>query len=146
MPLPVPRRRSPLTSWPRELWDPFDDFGAIWNRVGNLFEPFGPNGWLPAIETEDTDDAYLVRAELPGMKREDIGIDVAGGELRIVGETTEETTGSTLRRRQGRFAYRTSLPADADPEQAKASLADGILTIRLPKTSQSRSRRIEITG
>ena len=51
-----------------------------------------------------------------------------------------------LRRRHGRFAYRTTLPADADTEKAEAHLADGVLTVRLPKTGQSRSRKIEITG
>jgi HSP20 family protein len=51
-----------------------------------------------------------------------------------------------LRRRHGQFAYRTSLPADADPEKAEAHLADGVLTVRLPKTGQSRSRKIEITS
>lgn len=157
MSLPVPRRSSqpdrpdrpdrPGRGWAGEFWDPFGDFTAVWNRMmGQFFAPFGQDAWIPAVEAEDTGDAYVVRAELPGMKREDIGIDMSGGELRIAGETREESGGSTLRRRHGTFAYRTSIPADVDPDKAEARLADGILTVRLPKTGQSRSRRIEITG
>jgi HSP20 family protein len=59
-------------------------------------------------------------------------------------EEKEEAEGKPLRRRHGKFAYRTSLPADADAEKIDAQLADGILTVRLPKAAQARSRRIEI--
>jgi HSP20 family protein len=105
----------------------------------------GQDAWVPAVETEEEGDAYQVRAELPGMRREDVNVELGGGELRITGEIREETSGPTLRRRQGRFAYRTTLPADADTEKAEAHLADGVLTVRLPKTGQTRSRKIEIT-
>lgn len=79
------------------------------------------------------------------MRRDDVDVELCGGELRITGEIKEENTGPP-RRRHGRFAYRTSLPADADPERAEAQMNDGILTIRLPKTSESRARKIEIGG
>ena len=99
---------------------------------------------MPAVETEETDDAYLVRAELPGMKSDDVDVELNGNELRITGEVKEEAEGKTLRRRHGRFAYRASLPTDADPAKVDAQLADGILTVRVPKAAQARSRRIEI--
>ena len=69
-----------------------------------------------------------------------------GYELRITGEVKEEEKGEgkPLRRRHGKFAYRTSLRADADAEKIDAQLADGILTVRVPKAAQARSRRIEI--
>ena len=69
-----------------------------------------------------------------------------GNELRITGEVKEEEKGEgkPLRRRHGKFAYRTSLRADADAEKIDAQLADGILTVRVPKAAQARSRRIEI--
>ena len=126
MSLPMHRRpphpERTRSGWPRDFWDPF------------------------GVETEETDDGYLVRAELPGMHSEDIDVELGGGELSITGEIREETGGPMLRRRHGQFAYRTSLPADADPEKAEAHLADGVLTVRLPKTGQSRSRKIEITS
>ena len=153
---PVPRRRRPVMRWhgagPSEFWDPFPEFAQMWNRMAQFFEPAGeggPDAWMPAVETDETDDAYLVRAELPGMKREDVDIELRGNELRITGEVNEEekeAEGKPLRRRRGKFAYRTSLPADADAQRIDAELADGILTMRLPKAAQARSRRIEIKG
>ena len=143
MNLPLPRR-SPERSrggWPA----PVSDLTQLWNRMGQLLGPLGGQGtWVPAVETEEDGEAYVVRAELPGMRREDVEVELASGELRITGETTEEAGGNALRRRHGQFAYRTSLPADADIDRAEARLADGVLTVRLPKTGQSRSRKIEV--
>jgi HSP20 family protein len=158
MNMPVPRRQRPVMrwrgGWPSEFWDPFGEFAQVWNRMAQFFESAGeggPDAWMPAVETDETDDAYRVRAELPGMKREDVDIELRGNELRITGEVKEEekkeeAEGKPLRRRHGKFAYRTSLPADADTEKIDAQLADGILTVRLPKAAQARSRRIEIKG
>jgi HSP20 family protein len=152
---PVPRRQRPVMrwrgGWPSEFWDPFPEFAQMWHRMAQFFESSGeggPDAWMPAVETDETDDAYLVRAELPGMKRDDVDIELRGNELRITGEVKEEEKeegeGKPLRRRQGKFAYHTTLPADADAERIDAQLADGILTVRLPKAAQARSRRIEI--
>jgi HSP20 family protein len=151
MNMPVPRSRSPERQhggWPRESWDPFPEFAQMWERMGQFFESTGegPPGWVPAVETEEADDAYLVRAELPGMKSDDIDVELSRNELRITGEVKEEAGGKTLRRRYGRFAYRANLPADADPEKIDAQLADGILTVRVPKAAQACSRRIEVKG
>jgi HSP20 family protein len=176
MNMPVPRRRRPTVrwrgGWPAEFWDPFGDFPQIWNRMAQMFEAAGeggPDSWVPTVETDETDDAYVVRAELPGMKSDDVNVEVTGNELRITGEVKQETEGKEaeskeaegkeaegkeaegkeaeakpLRHRYGRFAYRASLPADADAEKIDAQLADGILTVRVPKTAQARSRRVEI--
>jgi HSP20 family protein len=156
MSLPVSRRR-PLErwrgGWPREFRDPFGEFAQLWNRMGQLFAPAGEAGrgaWVPAVETEQSDDAYLVRAELPGMRHEDIDVELRGNELLITGEVKEDEKasdgGKPLSHRQGKFSYRATLPTDADPEKAEAQLTDGILTVRLPKAPQTRSRRIEVKG
>jgi HSP20 family protein len=149
--MPVPGRRWPERrhgGWPREFRDPFPEFAQMWERMGQFFEWTGEDlpGWVPAVETEEADDAYLVRAELPGMKSDDIDVELSRNELRITGEVKEEAGGKTLRRRHGRFAYRASLPGDADPEKIDAQLADGILTVRVPKAAQACSRRIEVKG
>jgi len=117
--------------------------------MGQLFESHGeggPDAWMPMVETEEVDDTYLIRAELPGMKRDDVMVELRGNELRITGEVTEkdEGEGKPLRQRQGKFAYRTTLPADADAEKIDAQLANGILTVRVPKAPQAQSRHIEI--
>jgi HSP20 family protein len=155
MNMPAPHRQRPVMrsrgGWPSEFWDPFGEFAQMWNRMAQFFEATGeggPDAWMPAVETDENDDAYLVRAELPGMKREDVDIELRGNELRITGEVKaeekEETEGRPLRHRHGKFAYHTSLPTDADTEKIDAQLAHGILTVRLPKAAQARSRRIEI--
>lgn len=151
MTLPVPSRRWPerWRGWPREFWDPFGEFNQLWERMGRMFErsgEAGPQGWIPVVETEETDDAYLVRAEFPGMTRDDVDVEVRGTELRITGEVKEEAGGKTLRQRHGRFAYSTSLPADADTDNVDARMTNGILSVRLPKAAQARSRRIDIKG
>jgi len=149
---PAPRGRSPERwrgGWPREFGDPFGEFAQLWERMGQFLESTGGpavGGWVPAAETEEEADAYLVRAELPGMKCDDVDVELSGNELRITGEVKEEAAGKTLRRRHGRFAYRASLPADADPDAVDAHLADGVLTVRVAKAVQARSRRIDVKG
>jgi HSP20 family protein len=114
--------------------------------MGQLFEPMaGQNAWVPAVEAEETDDGYMVRAELPGMHREDVNVELGGNELRITGEVKEESK-EALRRRQGRFAYRTNLPSDADTEHAEAGMSEGVLTIRIPKTKQAQTRKVQISS
>ena len=143
---PAPRRTPPerWRGWPREFWDPFGEFTQLWNRVAQPLGRGGPDGWIPTVETDEADDAYVVRAELPGIKPEDVDIELRGNELRISGEVTEETSGKPFRHRHGKFAYRTTLPTDADGDKADAQLADGILTVRLPKASEAQSRKIDV--
>jgi HSP20 family protein len=146
---PVPRRTSPerWRGWPREYWDPFGEFTQLWNRMGQIFEAGGqggPEGWIPVVETEETDDAYVIRAELPGMKGDDVNIELSGNELRITGEVSEDKSGEALRRRRGKFAYRTTVPTDADTSKIDAQLNDGILTVRLPKAKEAQTRKIEV--
>jgi HSP20 family protein len=149
--MPAPRRRSMerWRGWPRDLWDPFGEFPQLWNRMAQMFESGGgPDTWMPTVETEDTSDAYEVRAELPGMKSDDVNVEMRGNELRITGEVTEKENGEgkPLRQRQGKFAYRTTVPADADAAKVDAELADGILTVRLPKAPQAQARQIQVKG
>lgn len=151
--LPVRRDRWPERwsggGWPSRFFDPFPDFAQLWDRMGRIFEQSleaGPEGWRPAAETNETDDAYLVRVELPGVRREDAHVEVTDNELRVSGEVSQEERGDTLTWRSGRFSYRTSLPTDADAEHIEAKLANGVLTVRLPKSARAGTRRVEITG
>lgn len=145
------RRRRP--GWGLAGWDPFSEFEHLWNEMGRVFDrgaaPIGQEGsgaWMPMAEEEETDDAYLVRVELPGIPRENVAVDVGENELQISGELTEEHQGQVLARRAGRFFYRTSLPGGIDSEKAEAELTDGILRIRLPKSGPSKRHRISIAG
>ncbi len=150
--LPVRRSRMPQRwrgGWPWETLDPFADLTDLWDRMGRLAEQLeaGDGGWVPAAEEEETSDAYLVRAELPGVARDDIQVEVRGDELCISGEIKEERRrGHALRRRSGTFSYRTRLPGDADTDRIDAKLADGVLTVRMPKTGPAHVRRIEVAA
>jgi HSP20 family protein len=141
---PAPRRTSPerSRSWPREFWDPFGEFSQLWNRMAG--SQGGPGGWIPVVETEEGDDGYTVRAELPGLKTDNINVELRGNELRITGEVREEESGKTLRRRHGKFAYRNTVPSDADADHIEAQLTDGVLTVHLPKKTGAQSRTIEV--
>lgn len=143
------RRRSPWEPWGK---DPLEEFQSLWRDMGRLLErgsgPAWGGGvaWVPAVEEDETDDAYEVRAELPGIPRENISVEIDEHELRISGELDEEQRERVLTRRSGRFFYRTPLPAGTDPARAEADLTDGILLIRLPKAEPPQRRRLTIGG
>ncbi|WP_041939014.1 MULTISPECIES: Hsp20/alpha crystallin family protein [Frankia] len=138
-------------------WDPFREIEEAWSRMGSLLgdvaggsgRPLGvlAGAALP-VDIEETDDAYVVELELPGVRREDVSIDLRDDELHVTGEIGErERTGVVRRRsrRVGRFEHRIALPGEVDIEGVSANLADGILTVTLPKARRSRPRHIEIT-
>lgn len=103
--------------------------------------------WTPLVDIEEEDDAYVIEAELPAAKREDINIELAGNELAITGEIKErERTGVVRRksRRVGQFDYRVTLPNHVDPKKIDAKLHEGVLTIRIPKAEQAQRQKIEV--
>jgi HSP20 family protein len=105
--------------------------------------------WLPAVDIEEEDGAYVVEAEVPGVKREDVNIDVMGRELVITGEIKERERKGVIRRRTrrvGNFEYRVTLPADVDPDKVEAKLNEGVLTVRIPKAQREQRRRIEVAA
>jgi HSP20 family protein len=106
-----------------------------------------PAGWIPAVDVEETEDAYVLEAEVPGVKREDVNIEVSGNELAITGEIKEREREGILRRRTrrvGQFEFRVSLPGEVNPEGVDAKLNDGVLTVRVPKAERAQRRRIEV--
>ncbi len=148
MALPVRRTNEVRT------WDPFRELDDLHSRFSSLLEstlgdfPRSSLGaWSPLVDIEETDDAWLVEAELPGVKLEDISVEVSDSELVISGELKERERKGILRRRTrrtGQFDYRVTLPGEADAERIEASLKEGVLTVRVPKPERARRRRIEI--
>jgi HSP20 family protein len=104
-------------------------------------------GWTPLVDIEEDDDAYVLKAELAGVKREDVNVEVVGNELTITGELKEQERKGIVRRRTrrtGRFDFRVSLPSQVDTEKIEANLADGVLTVRVPKSERAQRRQIEV--
>lgn len=109
----------------------------------------GGGSWSPLVDIEEAEDAWIVEAELPGVERKDITVELRDSELEISGEIKERERKGVVRRqtrRTGRYDYRVQLPGQADAEQIDAKLHDGVLTVRVPKTEQTRPRRIEVKG
>jgi len=141
-----------------ERWDPFGEFGQLTERmrriINQTFGGIGATGfptdgsaWVPLVDIEEEDDAYVIEAELPGVKRDDVSIELIGNELSITGEIKERERKGILRRetrRRGRFAYRVALPEQVDPERVDAKLSDGVLTVRVPKAERAQRRRVEV--
>lgn len=123
---------------PVERWDPFRQLEDVHRQM---------EAWLPLVDVEETDDAWIIEADVPAAKREDITVELQGDELAIHGEIKERERVGILRRRTrrtGQFDYRVHLPGDIDEDAIRASVDSGVLTVRVPKSERARRRRIEI--
>jgi HSP20 family protein len=124
--------------------DPFREM------MESLFSGSGfDNGsiWTPRADIEETEDGWIVEAELPGVKRKDVDVEVRNGELVISGEVKERERTGILRhrtRRIGEFEYRVTVPTEIDPDQIEASLDDGVLTVTVPKPERVQPRKVEV--
>ena len=144
---------------PRDVtrWDPMREFEQLAGQMNELMEStFGRGAamtdgmiWAPPVDVEETEDAYVIDADVPGVKRDDVNVEVRDNELVISGEIKEQDRKGLLRRetrRKGRFEYRLILPSDVDADSVEARLDDGVLNIRVPKAAKAKPRRIEVSG
>jgi len=103
--------------------------------------------WTPTADIEETDDSYILELDLPGVRREDVTIELRGNEVRVTAEVKQRERKGILRRqtrRIGQLEFMVTLPNDVDPDKVDAMLRDGVLTLRLGKASASQPRRIEV--
>ena len=139
-------------------WDPFRDLSATsrgMNRFFNepLFKCFGDEGclaWSPVVDIYNEDEKLIVKAEVPGLDKNDIDIRVENGVLTITGEKKreheiEEENAYRLERCYGKFSRSFSLPLAIDAKKIEASYKDGILEVTLPKAEESKPKRITIS-
>src|SRR5580700_9214795 len=167
-------RRNPMAALPvrrggrnTSVVNPSREFEDIYDRMGQLMNfAFGLTPaaladmpWVPLADLSETDDAYVVKAELPGVNKDLVNIQLQDRELVISGEMPEPESGNgngngngdgTRRhrssRRTGQFELRTYLPGDVNADAVTAQLSDGILTVTVPKSEAAKPRKIEITG
>jgi HSP20 family protein len=151
----LPERRS---STAPDRWEPLSELEQMTQRMRRMLDQtFGGGwpspmladaaGWSPLVDIEEQDDAYVLEAELPGVKRDDVNIEVVGNELAITGEIKERERKGPMRRRtrrSGRFEYRVRLPEQVDAAKIDASLEKGVLTLRVPKSERAQRQKIEI--
>lgn len=145
--------------WALRAWRPFREieemerwmdeffrrgFPSTWWRV-----PIEEAMWQPALEMYEKPDKFVVRAELPGMKKEEIDIRVVGDTLTIGGErkTTTEVKGEEYQRCEfcyGKFSRSVTLPAAVNIDKVDATYEDGILEITLPKAKEIEPKKIQV--
>jgi len=136
-------------------WEPFAGFGNF-RSVFDLFDERSDRSarpslskWHPAVDVLESKDAYLIRAELPGMKKEDIKVEVKDGMLILSGESKSEKPAEGVEYRHvervaAKFWRSFSLPETAKQDGIEATYRDGILEIRVAKAEEAKPRQIEV--
>ncbi len=126
----------------RRLKDEVDQVWRDVTRSGGAFQSF------PALNVWESDDALFVEAELPGLKQDNLELEIMGGELTIKGQRPDvKQDGESYHRQErgtGAFVRRLRLPVDVDSSEVEAKLEHGVLEIRLPKAEAAKPRKITV--
>ena len=142
-------------------WDPFRELGEFENRLARFFgrplsatnggekEALSVTEWAPAVDITEDDKEYLVKAELPGLKKEEVKITVENGELTISGERKSEKEEKNkkyhrIERSYGSFVRSFTLPDVVSSDKVNAEFKDGLLTVHLPKDEKARPKTVEV--
>jgi HSP20 family protein len=145
-------------------WDPFPEFDEMSERLGRLL----PSGflppmrrtrasdealivadWAPLVDVEETEKEYLVKAELPEVRREDVKVTIEDGMLNIEGERRREKEEKTrkvhrVERSYGKFVRRFTVPPDVEDKKVTAEFKDGVLHVHVPKSEAAKPRAIDV--
>jgi HSP20 family protein len=140
-------------------WDPLRELDDLSSRLSRVFaQPLSARlagegdtfaDWAPAIDVQETDSEYLVKADLPEVKKDDVKISVQEGVLAVEGERQQEKqekgkTFHRIERSYGKFVRRLSVPTDVDQQKVSAEFKDGVLNVHLPKSPSAKPRTIDI--
>jgi len=138
-------------------WDPFREMISLREAMDRLFEesfvrpplaPLRTAGTL-AVDVRETDDAFIINASVPGLKPEDLNINVVGDTVTISGEIKEETKEEEANyiyreRRFGSFTRTVTLPTSLNPDKAEAVIENGVLTLTIPKAEAAKPKAIKV--
>ena len=141
-------------------WNPLGEMTTMQNRINRMFNaPYWPAGrmdyktgmgmWNPAVDLYEKDDHFVIKAELPGVDKKDIAIDLKDRVLTLSGERSYENEvkeDSYYRRERsyGKFQRAFTLPADVDSDKIKAEFKDGLLQIEVPKPEEQKPKQVTI--
>jgi HSP20 family protein len=140
-------------------WDPFRDLISIQDRMNRLFEQtlartreeegIAASTWMPAVDIYETPDQVVMKAELPGLTREDIEINVRDNTLSLRGQRkfekdVKEENYLRIERAYGSFQRSFTLPVTIQQDKIKAVFRDGVLELTLPKAEEARPKQIKI--
>ena len=142
-------------------WDPFRELEDMSDRLNRMFarpvvrtngngkETLTVADWSPTVDISETDGEYLIKAELPEVKKDDVKVTLEDGILTIQGERRREKDEKTTKyhrveRSYGSFVRSFSLPDQVDENGVKAEYRDGMLNLRIPKSEKAKPRAIEV--
>jgi HSP20 family protein len=141
-------------------WEPFNGLDRLQSRINEFFDEavgrgrgsqgLGTSVWYPPVDILESKDSYLVRAELPGMKKEDINLEYRDGAVTLSGERKfdEPAAGVEYHRTErvaGKFLRSFYLPQTIKQEGMRATYRDGILEIHIPKADEAKPKQIAIS-
>jgi HSP20 family protein len=146
----LPVRRS---AGQADNWRPVRGFEDLYAEMDRLVQSVigstgGDGAWIPSADIFETDDAYDIEIELPGVRREDVDVRLNGNELVVTGELKERKREGLFRRRtrrRGEFDFRVTLPGDLRADDVEASLAYGVLRVHVPKAQRGKPSNIQVT-
>ena len=142
-------------------WDPFKELDELQTRLSTLFgrSPLRKNGekdeamtvaqWAPLVDIVEDEHEYLIKAELPEVKKEEVKVTVQDGVLSLAGDRKfvkeeKDKKYHRVERAYGSFVRTFSLPEDADENKVSADFKDGVLQVHLPKSEKARPKNIEV--
>ena len=142
------------------VWDPVQELNALQNRLSSLFgrttlrpsngeESLALADWAPVVDISEDDKEFAIKAELPGLKREEVKVTVEDGVLSISGERKTEKEEKNkqfhrMERSYGSFLRSFTLPEGADTTKVNAEFSDGVLHVHLAKTPKTQPKTIEV--
>ena len=140
-------------------WDPFRELEGIQAQLYRMFgdRPFrGADAnnlsfaeWAPAVDIQETDTEYVVKADLPDVKKEDVKVEFNDGVLTVEGERKQEREGKgkkfhKIERECGKFVRRFALPTEIDASKLTAEFKEGVLNVHLPKSPDAKPKAITV--
>ncbi len=141
-------------------WDPFREMSALQERMNRLFsdvraqapvrgEEIVQGAWIPAVDIFETNEAIVLKAELPGITAQDISVEVKDNTLTLKGEKkfekeVKEENYHRVERSHGSFQRAFTLPGTIHQEKVKAKFKDGILEITLPKVEEAKPKQVKV--
>lgn len=144
-------------------WNPFRELEDVNNRLNSIFgrlpvraesgqEMLAVTDWIPSVDISETDSAYLIKGEIPGVKKEDVKVTIEDGMITLRGERKQEKEDKgekyhRIERCYGSFMRSFRLPDDAEESTVKAEFKDGMISVTLPKSEQAKNKpkQIEVT-
>ncbi len=141
-------------------WDPFREVSALQERMNRLFSDFrtasplreeeiSQGSWVPPVDIYETEDSLVFKAELPGVTKEDITVEVKDNTLTLKGDKrfekeVKEESYHRVERAYGAFQRAFTLPGMVEQEKVKAKFRDGILEIALPKAEKAKPKQVKV--